>query len=388
MPSFTVESAASADGPWLTIASGIVGSTYTDDSLIAGQQRFYRVRTVTGQGSSGPSNIDEATTFDAGAPGVPTIGEATAGDDTASVVWTPPADDGGSVVTGYDWELRRTSDDVLIDSGAVGVTTSTGDVPSPNGTAARFRARAVNAVGPGGWSGYSNSVTPQPFEPPLLFSLGWYEADDVPGPPADNDFVPAWAGSGSDAEDFVYGDGWGPTNTPRYRTNIVNGGPVLRFDDADAAFLKREIVSPIPQPFTFAFGLRTLSGGPPSFFSALIVAGSNEVLIQCGSATSMGIAAGTSRSVTTPDLSTGFHTVIICVNGAASFLRIDGAEIPLGGSPGNNPLPSGSAALLIGAPGVAGCWPDISMFGIAPAAPTPTQVLLTEEYMNDKMGLS
>ena len=94
------------------------------------------------------------------APGAPTGVTASAGDRTASVAWTAPADGGSTIssytVTPYVAGVAQTP------------TTVTGSPPSPsatvagltNGTTYTFTVTATNAVGTGPASAPSNAVTP------------------------------------------------------------------------------------------------------------------------------------------------------------------------------------------------------------------------------------
>jgi hypothetical protein len=87
-------------------------------------------------------------------PNAPTIGTATAGDATASVAFTAPADVGGSAISLYG--ARSTPDSVTATaaSSPISVTGLT------NGTAYTFAVWAINTYGPSAFSAASNSVTP------------------------------------------------------------------------------------------------------------------------------------------------------------------------------------------------------------------------------------
>lgn len=90
-------------------------------------------------------------------PGAPTIGTATAtGVTTATVAFTAPVDNGGSVITSYT--ATSTPDSVTgtlsqAGSGTITVTGLTG------GTAYTFTVTATNAVGTSAASAASNSIT-------------------------------------------------------------------------------------------------------------------------------------------------------------------------------------------------------------------------------------
>ncbi|MCW2699438.1 MAG: hypothetical protein JWQ45_973 [Blastococcus sp.] len=97
----------------------------------------------------------------AGVPSAPAIGTATAGDASATVTWTAPAD-GSSPVTGYvvsilpaDGSTARTVD---VPAGA----TSASVAGLTNGVDYTFTVAATNAVGRGAASAPSNAVRPQP----------------------------------------------------------------------------------------------------------------------------------------------------------------------------------------------------------------------------------
>jgi len=87
-------------------------------------------------------------------PDAPTIGTATAGNGQATITFTPPANDGGSAITGYT--VTSTPSNITA-SGAASPLTVTG---LTNGTAYTFTVTATNSVGAGPASAASNSVTP------------------------------------------------------------------------------------------------------------------------------------------------------------------------------------------------------------------------------------
>jgi hypothetical protein len=96
-------------------------------------------------------------TISGGLPGAPTAVTATAGNGQASVTFTPPADSGGSPVTGYTVTsspgggVDRNAGTTAIAHVVTGLT---------NGTPYTFTVRATNAAGLGAPSAASNTVTP------------------------------------------------------------------------------------------------------------------------------------------------------------------------------------------------------------------------------------
>ena len=87
-------------------------------------------------------------------PDAPTIGTATAGNEQATVTFTPPADDGGATITGY---TVTSSPGAITGTGASSPITVTG---LTNDTEYTFTVTATNSVGTSDPSAASNAVTP------------------------------------------------------------------------------------------------------------------------------------------------------------------------------------------------------------------------------------
>lgn len=117
-------------------------------------------------------------------PDAPTIGTATPGNLSATVTFTPPGDDGGSPISSYQ---VRDFFDTLWGSGAGSPIVVTGLV---RGVAYQFKVRAVNAIGQGPDSAFSNGFTAftVPSAPTIgtLTKTGSGSASVTFTPPADN----------------------------------------------------------------------------------------------------------------------------------------------------------------------------------------------------------
>lgn len=90
-------------------------------------------------------------------PNAPTIGTATAGNASASVAFTPPANVGGSAISQYQAVAYTGGTIVGNTAGTASPISVTG---LTNGTAYTFAVWALNTYGPGPFSAMSGSVTP------------------------------------------------------------------------------------------------------------------------------------------------------------------------------------------------------------------------------------
>ena len=130
-------------------------------------------------------------------PNAPTIGTATAGDASASVAFTPPANVGGSAISAYS---AISTPEGIIGSAASSPISVTG---LTNGTAYTFAVWATNTYGPSAFSASSNSVSPAGIR-------GIFSSGVLPNPPGGNtniiDFITiATTGNATDFGDLVAG---------------------------------------------------------------------------------------------------------------------------------------------------------------------------------------
>lgn len=108
-------------------------------------------------------------------PGAPTIGTATATDNTtATVAYTAPANNGGSVITSYTATSSPSGITGTLSQAGSGTITVTGLSASTSYT---FTVKATNAIGASAASSASNSITTEPTVPTVIgeaFRGGYY----------------------------------------------------------------------------------------------------------------------------------------------------------------------------------------------------------------------
>ena len=133
---------------------------YVHRNADPGATYYYRVRAINDVGESEPSNVARATT-EATVPDAPTGLVARAeGEDRIDLSWTPPAFDGGSVVTGYRIEASYGGINwvVLTEHTQSTATTWSHEDLEP-ATEATYRVAAVNVKGHGGYSNMATART-------------------------------------------------------------------------------------------------------------------------------------------------------------------------------------------------------------------------------------
>ena len=150
------------DSDWTEVPnSGASTTSYTVSSLTNGTAYKFKVRAVNANGD-GAESAESGEVTPSAKPAKPTGLTVTAGNGSATLSWTA-GNNGGSAITG--WKYIKHSNNSW-DSGWTevpnsGASTTSYTVPSlTNGTAYKFKVRAVNANGDGAESDESGAVTP------------------------------------------------------------------------------------------------------------------------------------------------------------------------------------------------------------------------------------
>src|SRR5438128_5049918 len=146
-----IERSANGGSTWSIIVSnsGSTATTYSDIGLMHGTSYTYRVSAINSVGTGSPSSTASATTL-AVAPSPPTGLAATAvSSSQINLSWAPPADNGGSAITGY--KIERSADGGITWTALVANTgiamTAYSDTGLPPTTTYTYRVSAINAVG-------------------------------------------------------------------------------------------------------------------------------------------------------------------------------------------------------------------------------------------------
>ena len=165
-------------------------------------------------------------------PNAPTIGTATAGDESASVAFTAPANVGGSAISSYS---ALSTPGGVVASAASSPISVTG---LSNGTAYTFAVWATNTYGPSAFSAASGSVTP--VGPIGVFTTGGsMEQISISSTGNATDFgnlvtsVDRLAGCGS-ATRGLFAGGGGPSSAIQYIT-FSSAGNSISFGDLTVA---------------------------------------------------------------------------------------------------------------------------------------------------------
>ena len=150
-------STTATTGPWTSLSSGMLVSPYVATGLTNGSSYFFQLAASNAAGygtySTAVAIVPKTT------PSAPASLTVTPGNTSNVLVWTAPASNGGSAVTGYKWIRSQLSDMSVIDAsyGPSNVLTNT-NTALTNGTTYYYQVQASNAAGFGALTSIVSSM--------------------------------------------------------------------------------------------------------------------------------------------------------------------------------------------------------------------------------------
>lgn len=213
-----------------------------------------------------------------------------------------------------------------------------------------------------------------PFSPTQIAGLMlWLEADTLAL--SDTDPVTTWAdssGLGNDATQAVAGA------KPTFRTSVINGLPVVRFDQTDDLLATASFS--LVHPFTIfvVTKFNQAQSGNDTLFDGVTAVNSARLYRASATQLQMYAGGGGPTPTTTPE---AFHVLTCIYNGASSGMRVDGGAAVTGDPSNTNP--GGitlNATAPLGNPGGQDMAAFLTYQGVVSA---PNQ-LLAESYLKTK----
>ena len=210
---------------WEAVSGGADTRSQAVSGLTNGTEYTFEIRAVNSVGK-GPASSTSATP--ATVPGLVGSLSAAAGDEQVVLSWAVPSSDGGSAITGYEYQYSPNG------SGWTSVSGLTVTVSGlKNGTAYTFEVHAVNSVGKGAES--STSATPVG-APEVVANLSATPGDEQVtlswDTPANTDQIDAWEYGIKEANGASYA--WhaipgSSGSTTRYTVSGLKNGTTYRF---------------------------------------------------------------------------------------------------------------------------------------------------------------
>lgn len=218
-----------------------------------------------------------------------------------------------------------------------------------------------------------------PFSPASVAGLAaWYDASQLTGL-ADGDPIATSPDRSGNARDLTQATA---AKRPTFKTGILNGNPVMRFDGVDD-----RLVSPaftLAQPNTVFVVASTTNAGTGQRFIADGVNGSGRNAVYV-TAQKWAVYAGSTGTVSSQALSTGVHLIDYVFDNTARSLFVDS----VGGTAGNAGGASLIGGVVLGDEGPTGGfnWPgDIAEYLFYNAAVSAANILLVRAYLKAKWG--
>ncbi|XP_053175920.1 immunoglobulin superfamily member 22-like [Scomber japonicus] len=160
--SFVIERRVAGKKSWTRVGEVDSNTTiFSNDNVEEGQAYQYRIRAVNTEGMSDPLETEEVRAGEMieppGMASQPQVSNITK--DTMTVSWTPPAQDGGASVLGYNLERRKKGSNMWLQVNKELLTDSKCVVDGlVDGVEYEFRVTSVNRAGAGSPSTMSNAA--------------------------------------------------------------------------------------------------------------------------------------------------------------------------------------------------------------------------------------
>lgn len=167
------------------------------------------------------------------------------------------------------------------------------------------------------------------FDPLTLSPVAWYRPESLVAL-ADGDPVATWPDSSGNGRDMTQASAGAK---PTYKTGIVNGLAVVRFDQV-ADYM--EVAFSLNQP-SQVFIVSQGRGAVNSGFTSMIDSPTrNGLRIYKADANTIKMYAGAFGPQVTVDANAAFHSYTFTFNGASSEMRLDGGTAATGDAGTNN----------------------------------------------------
>ena len=221
----------------------------------------------------------------------------------------------------------------------------------------------------------ADNTFPTGSSPDTIATLkAWWKSDSLAL--SDGASVSAWSDSSNNGWTASQGTG---ANQPVFKTNIINGRSILRFDGSNDTLSTSDLG--LSQPDTVLLvGKQTSKSTPGRFLDAVI----NRQLLGLSTSGFFDCYAGSASLNDAVDHSGGFHILSMAFNGASSFGYVDGTQVVTG-----NPGSGGLGTTYLGSDSGSGVLNgDLAELIIYNSLLSTTNRQNVERYLSTRYGVS